>query len=75
MSRDNTKSDEWLRSSLSSGGSPVEVRFISGGVQVRNAADPGVVITYTAAEWRDFLGGAVNGEFDGFGQTPTEAGG
>ena len=36
-----------------------------GGVQVRNSRDrQGAVLTYTPDEWKAFLGGVRNGEFD-----------
>jgi hypothetical protein len=77
MSHDVTVRKPWFKSSLSAAGNSVEVQLLSdGSVQVRNGREPGQgVLTYTPGEWRDFLGGVMGGEFDGFGQTPTEAGG
>jgi Domain of unknown function (DUF397) len=63
-------SNGWIKSSLSfANGNCVEVQYLTdGGVQVRNSRDHSQgVLTYTAEEWRDFLGGVRNGEFDGFG--------
>lgn len=58
---------EWFKSSLSyANGNCVEVQYLTdGGVQVRNSRDrDGGTLTYTAEEWRDFIGGAKLGEFD-----------
>lgn len=72
MNQNATPRDEWFKSSLSmANGSCLEVRFLTGGgVQVRNSGDHSQgTLTYTDKEWRDFLGGARNGEFDDFGVT------
>lgn len=57
---------EWFKSSFSlSGGQCVEVRFMAGGIQLRDdkiAGSP--VLTFSRAEWEAFLLGAWNGEFD-----------
>jgi hypothetical protein len=44
----------------------VQVAAAGGGaVAVRDSKSPdGAILMYTAAEWRDFLVGAKNGEFD-----------
>ena len=77
MSHDVTVRKPWFKSSLSAAGNSVEVQLLSdGSAQVRNGQDHAQgVLTYTPGEWRDFLGGVRNGEFDDFGQTPAEAGG
>jgi hypothetical protein len=55
---------------VSAGGDPaegqVELAFLEGGaVAMRNSAEPeGPVLRYTAAEWRAFQLGAIDGEFD-----------
>jgi hypothetical protein len=59
----------WVKSSLSfSNGNCVEVAGLpSGGIGVRNSRDPeGGMLRFTPDEWRAFLGGARNGEFDQF---------
>lgn len=64
----------WVKSSLSfSNGNCVEVTELPGGsVGVRHSKDPaGPVLTFTPGEWRAFVGGVRNGEFDRFGQAPT----
>lgn len=50
-------------------GNCVEVADLPGGtVGVRNSREPGgPVLAFTSAEWRAFLGGVHNGEFDRFG--------
>lgn len=67
----------WVKSSLSfANGNCVEVKFDGdGSVLVRNSRDPGgPSLRYTAAEWRDFLGGVRNGEFDLPGAAAVAAG-
>jgi hypothetical protein len=59
----------WVKSSLSfSNGNCVEVAGLTdGGIGVRNSRDPeGGMLRFTPDEWRAFLGGARNGEFDRF---------
>ncbi|MEV1239327.1 DUF397 domain-containing protein [Nonomuraea sp. NPDC049750] len=61
----------WRKSSRSgsNGGQCVEVASnISGIVAVRDSKDRGgPVLTFTPDEWRAFLGGAKDGEFDQLG--------
>jgi len=59
----------WIKSSLSlSNGNCVEVASLPGSqIGVRDSKDPeGPVLRFTSDEWRAFLGGAHNGEFDSF---------
>ena len=61
----------WTKSSLSfSNGNCVEVANLPGGeIGVRDSKDSeGAVLRFTPSEWRAFLGGARNGEFDSFGK-------
>lgn len=61
----------WIKSSLSfSNGNCVEVAHLPGGhIGVRDSKDPaGPVLQFTPDEWSAFIGGARNGEFDGFGK-------
>ena len=61
----------WVKSSLSfANGNCVEVASLPDGrIGVRNSRDPeGAVLQFTSDEWHAFLGGARNGEFDGFGR-------
>lgn len=61
----------WTKSSLSySNGDCVEVADLADGhIGVRDSKDPeGPVLRFTSNEWTAFLGGARNGEFDGFGK-------
>jgi hypothetical protein len=65
-----TKSDTWVKSSLSfANGNCVEVADLSGSeIGVRNSRDSaGPVLRFTPDEWHAFIGGVRNGEFDGFG--------
>jgi len=58
---------EWKKSirSGSNGGSCVEVRQNDETMQVRDSKDKtGPVLTFTPDEWRAFIGGAKDGEFD-----------
>ena len=60
----------WIKSSLSfSNGNCVEVTSLSDGeIGVRDSKDSeGPVLRFTPDEWRAFLGGVHNGEFDSFG--------
>jgi Domain of unknown function (DUF397) len=57
----------WKKSSLSmSNGSCVEVAWLANGeVGVRHSRDrTGPVLLFTPDEWKAFLGGVYNGEFD-----------
>jgi hypothetical protein len=59
--------DEWFKSSFSyANGNCLEAQYLTdGGVQVRNSRDrEGPVLTFTGEEWRAFIAGARNGEFD-----------
>ena len=64
------KSDDalaWRKAVASREGACVEVAVLATGrgVAVRDSKDPnGPVLHYTGAEWRAFLHGARNGEFD-----------
>ena len=60
----------WVKSSLSfSNGNCVEVASLpEGEIGVRNSRDAGgPVLRFNSDEWRAFLGGVRNGEFDSFG--------
>jgi Domain of unknown function (DUF397) len=68
--RDPQRGGQWIKSSLSfSNGNCVEVTHLPDGqVGVRHSQHPeGPVLRFTPGEWRAFLGGARNGEFDSFG--------
>ena len=70
MGRPTFAGPYWVKSTLSlANGNCVEVADLPGGrIGVRNSRDPnGPVLRFTSDEWRAFLGGARNGEFDGFG--------
>jgi len=59
----------WMKSSLSfSNSNCVEVASLpEGGIGVRDSKDcEGPVLRFTSDEWRAFLGGVRNGEFDSF---------
>jgi hypothetical protein len=61
----------WTKSSLSfSNGNCVEVANLPGPtIGVRDSKDTsGPVLHFTSDEWKAFLGGVRNGEFDRFGQ-------
>lgn len=61
----------WIKSSLSFANSNcVEVASLTGGhVGVRHSKAPeDLVLRFTPDEWRAFLGGVRNGEFDRFGE-------
>jgi hypothetical protein len=55
----------WRRSTKSTYGSCVEVRFVAGTVEVRNSEHPGgPILVFTSQEWDAFLAGANEREFD-----------
>ena len=60
----------WVKSSLSyANGNCVEVASLPGGaIGVRNSRNSaGPVLRFTPEDWRAFLGGVRNGEFDRIG--------
>jgi hypothetical protein len=66
----------WIKSSLSfSNGNCVEVASLPDGqIGVRDSKDVnGPVLRFTSGEWHAFIGGARNGEFDGFGKELSRA--
>ncbi len=55
----------WRKCSHSGHHDCVEFRRVDGGVQVRNSKRPDeATIRYTDAEWRAFIAGVKDGEFD-----------
>ncbi|GIH10688.1 DUF397 domain-containing protein [Rhizocola hellebori] len=57
----------WRKSTRSgdNGGACVEVAALPDAVAVRDSKDPtGPALIFTPAEWRAFIGGAKDGEFD-----------
>ena len=57
---------EWVGAPAKPGEDRVEIAYLpEGAVAMRNGADPdGPVLRYTAAEWRAFVLGVRDGEFD-----------
>ncbi|MEV6652763.1 DUF397 domain-containing protein [Streptomyces sp. NPDC051219] len=57
---------EWLSApGASEDEERVEIAYLpAGAVAMRSSADPGTVLRYTEAEWRAFVLGARDGEFD-----------
>lgn len=57
---------DWRKAQLSvDNGQCVELARAGGMIAIRDSKDPaGPVLMYTPAEWRAFLTGAKNGEFD-----------
>lgn len=64
-----TEGPRWVKSSLSfANGNCFEVADLDGEVGVRNSRHrEGSVLRFTPDEWKAFIGGVRNGEFDGFG--------
>ena len=57
---------KWRKSSHSGSNGCVEVALSGDQVAVRDSKDPsGPVLVFTAHEWRAFLDGVRDGEFDG----------
>jgi len=55
----------WRTATMSSAGACVEVAPCRGMVAVRHSHHPeGAIVFYTGREWRAFIHGAKNGEFD-----------
>jgi Domain of unknown function (DUF397) len=55
----------WQKSSHSNLNGCVEVAVVGTGIAVRNSRDPqGPVLEFTPDEWRAFLDGVKEGEFD-----------
>jgi hypothetical protein len=55
----------WRKSSLSGINGCVETAVINGNIAVRDSKTPkGPVLTFTPVEWKAFIGGVRNGEFD-----------
>jgi Domain of unknown function (DUF397) len=56
---------QWRKSTRSAYNGCVEVAFVDGQVAVRDSKDrQGPVLLFTDSEWRAFLAGARDGEFD-----------
>lgn len=56
---------EWHSAPDSPAEERVEIAYLPGGaVAMRNSSDPDTVLRYTEAEWRAFVLGARDGEFD-----------
>ena len=58
----------WLKAQSSShNGACVEIAKAVGNIAIRDSKDPdGPILVYTPAEFKAFLSGAQNGEFDHF---------
>ncbi|MFJ9853095.1 DUF397 domain-containing protein [Streptomyces sp. NPDC101150] len=55
----------WQRPAGNGTEEAVEIAFLErGAVAMRNSTEPDVVLRYTEAEWRAFVLGARDGEFD-----------
>ncbi|WP_424888645.1 DUF397 domain-containing protein [Streptomyces sp. XH2] len=52
----------WLPGSQGTG--DVEIAFVEGFIAMRNGRDPGPAVVFSPAEWRAFVRGAREGEFD-----------
>ena len=56
---------DWLVSTFCAGGNCVQVAAIGDAIAIRDSKNPdGPVLRYSPEEWRDFLAGAKNGDFD-----------
>ena len=65
MTSSESAFDGWRKSSASDAGNCVEVAFAEDGVLVRHSLNQtGPVLSFTHSEWKAFLAGARNGEFD-----------
>jgi uncharacterized protein DUF397 len=64
MSRRETESNQWRRSSKCEAGTCAEVKVDGEDVLIRNSTRPEVIVRLTAVEWRAFLAGVAAGDFD-----------
>lgn len=64
MSRRETESAQWRRSSKCEAGTCAEVKFEAGEVLLRNSTQPEIVVRLTDEEWRVFRAGVAAGDFD-----------
>lgn len=65
MHQNDARAGKWRKSSFSNTGSCVEVALGSEQIGVRDSKDPnGPSLTFTQAEWRAFVLGVRDGEFD-----------
>jgi len=65
MAEHGEVAEGWRKSSRSTPGECVEVRFDGWHVHVRHSLDQrGPVLSFTHAEWRAFLAGVHGGEFE-----------
>ncbi|MEU7046237.1 DUF397 domain-containing protein [Streptomyces varsoviensis] len=56
---------EWVSAPGDPTAERVEIAYLPGGaVAMRSSADPDTVLRYTEGEWRAFVLGARDGEFD-----------
>jgi hypothetical protein len=56
----------WRKSTFSGANGCVEVAVLDNSVAVRDSKDPsGPMLLFTPLEWRAFLAGVRDGEFDG----------
>ena len=64
---ESTERNKWKKSSYcdNSSGNCVEVADLPGAWAIRDTKDPdGPVLVFAAPEWKAFIAGAKNGEFD-----------
>jgi len=55
----------WRKSTYSGLNGCIEIAFVDGHVAIRDSKSKrGPVLLFTASEWRAFLAGACDGEFD-----------
>jgi hypothetical protein len=54
----------WHRAQACSGSECVEISATNGGVTMRNSGDPATTLTFTPAEWLEFVVGIRVGDFD-----------
>jgi hypothetical protein len=65
MTGQDTVADDWHKSRASGSGNCVEVRFASDHVELRDTKDrQGAFLQFSHNEWRAFLTGVHNGEFE-----------
>jgi len=64
MSRSETATSDWLRSTACEAGACAEVKFGADEIFLRSSVNPAEIIRLTVEEWRAFCAGIAAGEFD-----------
>ncbi|WP_305786632.1 DUF397 domain-containing protein [Symbioplanes lichenis] len=65
MVEKNSSESKWRTAKACAAQNCVQVAFIDGGIALRDSKNPdGGILRYSLREWRDFVAGVREGEFD-----------